>query len=130
MDELIKELTGYLYTIETFDKDSAQDGGALHSYLIDLTNKQARANFVMAEYKRKLRKEKEANYIEFSKSYATKNKLYSPSLAKDYIDAQSADTGYVYDLAERLSRCCTHTIEALRTIISSLKSERSFANFT
>ena len=63
MQEIVKELTDYLYVIETFDKDSAQDGQALYAYLIDLTNKQARANFIMAEYKRKMRQEKAANYI-------------------------------------------------------------------
>lgn len=129
MEKIIKELTDYLYTIETFDKDASQDGQALYAYLIDLTNKLARANLIMAEYKRKLRQEKAANYITLSKSQYAKQQYYAPSLARDYIDAQSFDTGYVYDLAERLSRCCTHTIDALRTIISSLKSERSFANY-
>ena len=129
MEEIIKELTGYLYCIETFDKDSAQDGQALHAYLIDLTNKQARANFVMAEYKRKMRQEKQANYIALTKSQHANQKYYAPSLAKDYIDAQSSDVSYVYDLAERLSRCCTHTMDGLRTIISSLKSERQAMNF-
>lgn len=124
MQEIIKELTQYLYTIETFDKDSAQDGQVLHSYLIDLTNKQARANYIMAEYKRKIRKEKEANYIKLSKSGHSKQSYYSVSLAKDYIDCQSSEISFVYDLAERLSRCCTHTMDGLRTIISSLKSER------
>ena len=129
MQEIVKELTGYLYTIETFDKDSAQDGAALYAYLIDLTNKQARANFIMAEYKRKMRQEKAANYIALSKSDHANQKYYSVSLARDYIDAQSSEVSYVYDLAERLSRCCTHTMDGLRTIISSLKSERMAANF-
>ena len=129
MEKIIKELTDYLYTIETFDKDSAQDGQALHAYLIELTNKQARANFIMAEYKMKMRKEKAANYLKLAASSQAQEKYYSPSLAKDFIDAQSSDVSFVFDLAERLSRCCTHTMDSLRTIISSLKSERSFANF-
>ena len=129
MKEIVKELTSYLYTIETFDKDSAQDGQALHSYLIDLTNKQARANYIMAVYKREMRKEKAANYITLSKSEYAKQKYYAPSLAKDYIDAQSSEVSFVFDLAERLSRCCSHTIDSLRTIISSLKAERQAANF-
>ena len=108
MKEIVKELTSYLYIIETFDKDSAQDGQALHSYLIDLTNKQARANYIMAVYKREMRKEKQANYIALSKSDHVNQKYYSVSLARDYIDAQSSEVSFVYDLAERLSRCCTH----------------------
>lgn len=46
-EEVIKELTKYLYTMETFDKDSAQDGQALHAYLISLTNIGARANLLI-----------------------------------------------------------------------------------
>jgi hypothetical protein len=129
MQAIITELTEYLKVIETFDKDSAQDGQVLHSYLIDLTNKLARANFIMAEYKMKVRKQKAADYITLAKSEHSKQSYYAPSLAKDYIDAQSAEVAYVFDLAERLSRCIVHSMDALRTIISSLKSERTFSNY-
>ena len=53
---IVAELVGYLKTIETFDKDSAQDGHALHAYLIELTNIGARANYLKAEYGREFRK--------------------------------------------------------------------------
>ena len=129
MQDIIKELTGYLYTIETFDKDSAQDGQVLHAYLIDLTNKLARANYIMADYKRLMRKEKATNYLKLAASSQAQEKYYAPSLAKDFIDAQSSDLGFVFDLAERTSRTILHTMDGLRTIISSLKSERSFAQF-
>lgn len=124
MNEIIKELTLYLHTMETFDKDSAQDGQALHAYLITLTNYMARANYLMAEYKRQFKKEKANNYLLIEKD----NNL-SPSILRDFIDAKSADTAFVYDLAERVSRCCVHTCDGLRTIISSLKSERTFSQY-
>lgn len=129
MKEIINELTEYLKVIETFDKDSAQDGQVLYSYLIDLTNKLARANFIMAEYKMKVRKQRLEDYQALAKSGHAKQKYYAPSLAKDYVEAQGAELAYVYDLSERLSRCIVHSIDALRTIISSLKSERTFSNY-
>lgn len=129
MKEIIEELTGYFLKVQEFDKDSAQDGQLLHAYLIELTNIMARANFLMAEYNKKFREEKKAAYEKLAKSRHAEQRYYAPSLAKDYIDSQCSESGYIYDLAERVSRLCNHTIEAIRTIISSLKSERSFAQY-
>jgi hypothetical protein len=127
--EIIAELTEYLKTIEDFDKDSAQDATALHAYLIQLTNYMARANYLMAEYGKKFREEKKQAYINLKGSEKAQGSYFAPSLGKDYVDSQCSNSGYVYDLAERLSRLCTHTIDAVRTIVSSLKSEREFANY-
>ena len=129
MKEIIKELTDNLQIIETFDKDSAQDGHSLHSYLIHLSNIQARANFIMADYKRLIRIEKIKVYDKLVTDYHVGKGYYSPSLAKEYADAKCGEIAYVYDLAERLSRSCTHTMDAVRTIISSLKNERTFAGY-
>lgn len=129
MEEIKSELIQYLLTIQDFDKDSAQDGEALHAYLIQLTNIMARANFLMAEYQRKFRQEKKVAYEKLTGTVIKEQKYFAPSLAKDYIDAQCSETGYIYDLAERTSRLCSHVIDAVRTIVSSLKSERQFANY-
>lgn len=124
-----EELISYMKIVETFDKDAAQDGQALHSYLIELTNFMARANYLMAENQRIFRQEKKAAYFKLIASENATQKYFAPSLAKDFIDSQCSDSGYIYDLAERLSRLCAHTIDAIRTIISSLKSERQFASY-
>lgn len=129
MEEIKKELIQYLEKIQTFDKDSAQDGEVLHAYLIELTNIMGRANYLMAEYQRKFREEKRAAYLKLTASSHAQNQYFAPSLAKDYIDSVCSETGYLYDLAERTSRLTTHVIDAIRTIISSLKSERQFANY-
>lgn len=129
MKEIIEELTGYFLKVQEFDKDSAQDGQVLHAYLIELTNIMSRANFLMAEYQKKFRKEKKVAYQNLAASSKAQEKYYSASLAKDYIDSQCSETGYVYDLAERVSRTCVHTCDSVRTIISSLKSERQFAQY-
>lgn len=124
-----QELIQYLEKIQMFDKDSAQDGQVLHAYLIELTNIMSRANYLMAEYQRRFRQEKKIAYEDLTKTVIRDQRYYAPSLAKDYIDSQCSETGFIYDLAERLSRSCSHTIDAVRTIISSLKSERQFANY-
>lgn len=127
MKQIIDELTQYMKTIEEFSKDMGQDSQALHEYLIELTNFMARANFVMAEYNKKFREEKKSAYLKLHASSHSQQMYWAPSLAKDYVDSQCSETGYVYDLAERLSRLCTHVIDAIRTVVSSLKSERSFS---
>jgi hypothetical protein len=124
-----EELIMFLNKIETFDKDAAQDGNALHSYLIELTNIAARSNYLMADLKRQFRISKRDAYMKLQASSLANGKYFTPSLAKDYIDSCCSNTGYLYDLAERLSRTVTHTIDAIRTIISSLKAERQFAQF-
>jgi hypothetical protein len=126
---MIKELTGYIQKIQEFDKDAGQDSTQLHAYLIELTQMMARANFLMAEYQRKFREEKKAAYLKLTASSHAQQQYYAPSLAKDFIDSQCSDSGFIYDLAERLSRLCSHTIDAIRTIVSSLKSEREFAHY-
>lgn len=129
MKEIIEELTGYFLKVQDFDKDSAQDGQVLHAYLIELTNIMSRSNFLMAEYQRKFREEKKAAYLKLTASSHAQQQYWAPSLAKDFVDAQCDESGYVYDLAERVSRLCSHVIDSVRTIVSSLKSERAFASY-
>lgn len=123
------ELKDYLKEIENFSKDMAQDATALHEWLIRLTQIMARANGVMAEYNKKFREEKKKEYLNLQASSHATQKYFAPSLAKDYVDSKCAETGYIYDLAERLSRLCTHAQDSIRTIISSLKSERIFSQY-
>lgn len=129
MSKLADELIQYMKEIESFSKDMSQDASGLHEYLITLTNHMARANYIMAEYQRKFREEKKKAYLRLKASSEAQASYYAPSLAKDFVDSQCSDSGYIYDLAERLSRLCSHTIDAVRTIVSSLKSERQFANY-
>ena len=129
MNEVSKELEGYMFDIQSFSKDTANDGNALHEYLVTLTNIMARANLLMAEYQRRFREQKRKSYLNLTASQAATQKYFAPSLAKDFVDAECYEVGYIFDLAERLSRLCTHTIDAIRTIVSSLKSERQFAQY-
>lgn len=127
--KVVDELIGYMQIIYEFDKDSAQDATVLHAYLIHLTQIMARANLLMAEYNKKFREEKKEAYRQLTATVIKDQKYYAPSLAKDYIDSQCSESGYVFDLAERTSRLAVHTSDAIRTIISSLKSERIFSQY-
>lgn len=127
--KVVDELIGYMQIIYEFDKDSAQDATVLHAYLIHLTQIMARANLLMAEYNKKFREEKKEAYRQLTATVIKDQKYYAPSLAKDYIDSQCSESGYVFDLAERTSRLAVNTSDAIRTIISSLKSERVFAQY-
>ena len=129
MQQVTNELEGYMFTIQTFDKDMAQDGDALHAYLVELTNIMARANMLMAQYKKEFRVVKTKEYQNLAASQAATQKYFAVSLAKDYVDSKCSDVGYVYDLAERLSRTAVHAIDAIRAIISSLKAEKQFAQY-
>lgn len=128
-EKIIEELTRYMEAVKDFDKDSAQDVSSLHAYMITLTNYMARANMLMAEYNKKFREEKEKAYRVLSLSSHAHQKYYSVTLAKDFVDSQCSESGYIFDLAERCSRLCNHTLKAVTTIVSSLKSERTFSSY-
>jgi hypothetical protein len=130
IENIVSEVNSYLEEIQNFSRDMAQDATALHEYLIRLTNIMARCNQLMAEWKRVNREETVVAYQNLQVSLLSQKKNFSPSMAKDYVNAKCSESGYLYDLAERCSRLCTHTIDAIRTVISSLKSEREFAQFS
>lgn len=128
MEPIEKELTEYLEIMQTFDKDSAQDGNVLNAYSIQLTNIMARANYLMAEYNKRFRDAKKQAYTNLHASFKATGQELKPMLAKDFVDAQCSEPGFIYDLAERTSRCATHTLDAIRSITISLMSERKFNN--
>lgn len=127
-EAIIDELIQNLKIIEDFDKDSAQDGEALHAYLIQLGNLGARSNYLMADFKRRLREEKQKAYLKLTADYKDRP-FFAVSMARDYVECQCANTAFVYELAERLSRSCVHVSSSIITIISSLKSEKQFSHY-
>lgn len=129
MEEIITELTNYFATMQEFDKDSAQDGQALHAYLIQLTQMMSRANYLKAEYNKLFRQQKKTAYINLAASSEAQKKYWSATQGKDFVDAQCYETGFIYDLADRCSASAVHTLDAVRTILSDLRSERQFAQY-
>lgn len=121
------ELNSYLSEIEAFTPDTGQDVQALHDYLIRLTNIIARSNKLMADFQKLNRETKKKAYLKLIGSAYANNANFTKTNAKDYVDACCSESGYLFDLAERTSRAAYHTIEAVRTIVSSLKNERQYS---
>lgn len=86
-------------------------------------------NGQMAEAKRDLNRKKIRAYELLVSSDISKAEYFAPSLAKDYIGARCEKEQYEYDLCERTSRTVVHQIDALRSIISSLKEEMKIASY-
>lgn len=86
-------------------------------------------NEQMAEAKRVLNKKKITAYESLAASSIANQEYFAPSLAKDYISAKCENEQYEYDLCERASRTIVHTLDAVRTIISSLKEEMKIASY-
>lgn len=86
-------------------------------------------NGQMAEAKMLLNNKKQRAYETLAASSIANEKYFAPSLARDYISSKCAIEQYEYDLCERCSRTVVHTIDALRSIISSLKEELKIASY-
>lgn len=102
------------------------------AWLIDqvgmLCTTMAFVNNQMAIAKKHLNERKAAAYENLVASNVANQEYYSPSLAKDYIASKCSEEQYNYDVCERASRTLVHTVDALRTVISALKTELQYAD--
>lgn len=83
----------------------------------------------MAVAKKLLNKKKVNAYNTLILSSEANKTYLTPMLAKDYIGAKVEQEQYEYDVCERANRTILHTIEALRTAISALKTEAQVSNY-
>lgn len=101
------------------------------NFLIDklgeLSVSLAFVNNQMAIAKAHLNAAKVKAYQSLAASSLANQEFYSPSLAKEYINAKLLKEQYNYDLCERCSRTMVHQIDSLRTAISALKLDREYA---
>jgi len=86
-------------------------------------------NNQMAIAKKKLNEAKVKAYHRVIASHKAMDEKISPMLAKDYVNSLCSNEQYAYDIAERCSRTLVHLIDALRTCISALKTERETSNY-
>lgn len=77
----------------------------------------------MAIAKKELNEKKALAYIELNGRSVSQKQLYSPSLAKDYINSVCSEENYRFDIVERLCRSCVHVSDNLRTSISAMKEQ-------
>lgn len=108
----------------------AQNIDILITRLNTLCNALPFVNNQMAIAKKMLNEKKVAVYHKLKTSSEANQEYYSPSLAKDYVNAQCSAEQYAFDIAERCSRTITHLIDALITCISALKEEIKAMRYT
>lgn len=53
----------------------------------------------------------------------------APSVLKDYINARTGEWVSIVTRCERVNAAITHTLDALRSILSHLKEERKISNY-
>jgi hypothetical protein len=87
-------------------------------------------NEQMAIAKQLLNRKKITAYESLVTSSVANQEYFAPSLAKDYIAAKCEKEQYDFDLTERCSRTLTHTIEAIRSILSALKEEMKIESYS
>ena len=101
-------------------------------WLIDQVGKLCQSlafvNSQMAVAKAQLNDAKVKAYEKMVRLYG-EQKYFSPSLAKDYVNALCKEEHYAYDICERTSRTIVHTLDTLRTCISALKEEMRTINY-
>lgn len=102
----------------------------------DLNTKQNAINSViswayeqMAIAKMNLNEAKQKAYLELNSKPSSMKPLYSPSIAKDFVNSSCVNENYAYDITERLCRSCVHISDNLRTSISAMKELAKMENY-
>lgn len=119
-----------LETLQGIKPEEMQSGESVRQQLITLASWLAWTGEQMALAGKAYNIAKRDAYTKLQEDYKDKGITLAPSLAKDYIGSMCSKEAYAYDVAERSNRCLVHTIEAYRSVLSSLKSEAQYINHT
>ena len=122
-------LKSFLAVIEGTVPADMATGDQCRDYLVRLTSMMAYANEARANANRAYNVAKSQAYISLEREILGQHPKFAPSLAKDYVAALCSKECYAYDLADRCSATITHTIDAFRSVLSSLKAEQQFAQY-
>lgn len=126
LEQIIGELDGYHATlcdpINTKDLDEMKvKGSELIGYL-------SRSAVLVAEANRLYNDAKVKAYHRLKASSEAQKNYYSPMLAKDYVAASCATEQRAADLAERINKAITHSLEFLRSAMSAEKTQLAYLN--
>lgn len=123
------ELTEIMEKIITTSYSDVQSIDKLIDYGLILAQYNARTGQLMSEAKGKLHTARKVAYKAAEAKLKEAGKKFPVLLLKDYINDCCADENEVYELAERTNRATVHSMDMLRTAISSLKAERFAVSF-
>lgn len=113
-----------LETLQGIKPEEMQSGESVRQQLITLASWLAWTGEQMALAGKAYNIAKRDAYTKLQEEYKEKGITLAPSLAKDYIGSMCSKEAYAYDVAERSNRVIVHTIDAYRSVLSSLKEEQ------
>jgi hypothetical protein len=111
-------------TLQGAKPEEFQGGESVRQYLVSLTSWLAWTGEQQALAGKAYNIAKRDAYHKLQEDYKTREVKLSPLLAKDYVNSLCSKEAYAYDLAERANKCLTHSIDAFRSVLSSLKAEQ------
>lgn len=119
----IPQIQAILDTIEGTNFDSVQSLNLLMDWGFKLQQWMAFSGSQMAECKKELHAARRKAMLNLIASLEANRASMAPSLQKDYVNDLCENENYNYALAERCNRACVHSMDLVRTCISTLKTE-------
>lgn len=116
-------LQGILDTIEGTTFNEVQSVNLLMDWGFKLQQWMAFSGSQQAESKRALHNARRQAMVNLVASLKANGADMAISLQKQYVDDLCAEENYNHELAERCSRTCVHSLDFIRTCISTLKTE-------
>lgn len=117
------QLQAILDTIEAMSYDQVQSINLLMDWGFKLQQWMAFAGSQQAIAKRLLHVARRQAMVNLVASLKANGAEMAISLQRQYVDDLCAEENYNYELAQRVSRACTHALDFIRTCISLLKTE-------
>jgi hypothetical protein len=117
------QLQAILDTIEGTSFDQVQSITLLMEWGFKLQQWMAFSGSQQAECKGALHSARRQALVNLIASLKANGATLSPMLQRDYINDLCGNENVNYELAERCSRTCVHSLDFVRTCISTLKTE-------
>lgn len=119
------QLQAILDTIEGTGFDQVQSINLLMDWGFKIQQWMAFAGGQQAEAKKLLHDARRRAMVNLVASLQANGATLAPSLQRDYVNDLCGMENYNYELAERCARACVHSLDFIRTCISTLKTELS-----
>lgn len=126
LEQIVEELDGYHKTLcEPIDAKSIDE---MKQKGLELVGYLSRSAVLVADAGKLYNDAKVKAYHTLKASSEAQKQYYSPMLAKDYVAAKCATECHAYELAERINRAITHSLEILRSVLSAEKTQLAYLN--
>lgn len=83
----------------------------------------------VAAAKEELHKARKQGYINLVASMTSQKKQIGPMLMKDYVNDVCHQENFNYTLADRCNSACIHSLDLIRSVLSTMKAELQANSF-